>query len=136
MVDPTENANATATAAPAPGVEGVSEALGGRIRAERRLAGLSVRGLATRTGVSPSLISQIERGRATPSVATLWAIATELGLSIADLFADGQPGTAVKAAPSPVQLHETRRSITLAEGVRWERLTSEADPEVDFVYVV
>src|SRR5687767_14707230 len=63
-----------------------SEALGARIRQERELAGLTVRGLAARINVSPSLISQIERSRATPSVATLWAVATELGIPIGGLF--------------------------------------------------
>ncbi len=115
---------------PAKGVESVSEALGGRIRAERRLAGLTLRGLAGRTGVSPSLISQIERGRATPSVATLWSIATELGLSIADLFDGAEAGTGGGSRAAkltfPIQQHETRQSITLAGAVRWERLTPGA----------
>jgi transcriptional regulator with XRE-family HTH domain len=116
--------------------ETVSEALGGRIRTERHRAGLTVRGLAARTGVSPSLISQIERGRATPSVATLWSIATELGISIADLFSETETGSKTRTPDDPVQVHETRKSIVLAEGVRWERLTSTPDAEVDFVYVV
>jgi transcriptional regulator with XRE-family HTH domain len=121
----------------ATGVEGVSVALGARIRDERLVAGLTVRGLAARTGVSPSLISQIERGRATPSVATLWSIARELGLSIADLF-DGEKGSTLRRThtASPLQEYESRSSITLAEGVRWERLTPTHDEEVDFLYVV
>jgi len=126
-------------------VETRSQALGSRIRAERRVAGLTVRGLAGRTGLSPSLISQVERGRATPSVATLWAIATELGLSVADLF-NGEPegaeegpvgvpnGRRRPGAP-PIQPHESRKAITLEGGVRWERLTSSSDDEVDLVYV-
>jgi transcriptional regulator with XRE-family HTH domain len=122
-----------------------SEALGSRIRTERRAAGITVRGLASRTGLSPSLISQVERGRATPSVATLWSIATELGLSVADLFNDepegaqkstagGRNGPRPSGAP-PIQPYESRKAITLEGGVRWERLTSSSDDEVDFVYV-
>jgi transcriptional regulator with XRE-family HTH domain len=137
MARKTHAAEASQVAAAASGVESVSVALGARIRDERRLAELTVRGLAARTGVSPSLISQIERGRATPSVATLWSIASELGLSIADLFNGAEPGAARKSKPaSPVQEHETRSSITLAEGVRWERLTPTHDEEVDFLHVV
>jgi transcriptional regulator with XRE-family HTH domain len=130
-------------------VGGVSEALGSQIRAERHATGMTVRALATRTGLSPSLISQVERGRATPSVASLWAIATELGISIADLFNDpdhpnetaadpsGTPSTGRAAqSASPLQPFETRRAITLAGGVCWERLTSATDEEVDFVYCV
>ena len=128
-----------------PAVGTVSEALGSRIRAERRLAGMTVRGLATRAGLSPSLISQVERGRATPSVGTLWSIATELGLSVADLFNDELE--AYGEAPSagngrrrptvpPIQPHESRKAITLEGGVSWERLTSASDDEVDFIYCV
>ena len=125
-------------------VETRSQALGSRIRAERRAAGMTVRGLASRTGLSPSLISQVERGRATPSVATLWSIATELGLSVADLFNDDAGAGAEaaagngrrRAAAEPIQPHENRKAITLDGGVRWERLTSSSDGEADFVYVV
>ena len=69
----------------------VSETLGASIRQARHAAGFSVRGLAAKTEVSPSLISQIERGRATPSVATLWAIATQLGIPIGELFNGTEP---------------------------------------------
>jgi len=122
------------------GVGSVAEALGARIRLQRQAAGLTVRGMAANIGVSPSLISQIERGRATPSVATLWSIATELGLPVSDLFSDSN--VEIEQAPSggsdasPVQPHETRMAITLAGGVRWERLTAAPDSELDFIYVV
>jgi transcriptional regulator with XRE-family HTH domain len=130
--------------APRVDIETRSQALGSRIRAERRAAGMTVRGLASRTGLSPSLISQVERGRATPSVATLWSIATELGLSVADLFNDEAEPVAEPSAGNgrrrstaePIQPHESRKAITLDGGVRWERLTSSSDDEVDFVYVV
>ena len=122
----------------------VSEALGARIRIERERTGLSVRELARRANVSHSLISQIERGHVTPSVATLWAVASELGLLVADLFSgaeEARPGlrgidTAGPSAPGPVQLHQTRTGITLEGGVRWERLTSTYDEDVDFIQVV
>jgi transcriptional regulator with XRE-family HTH domain len=124
--------------AEAPAAAGtVSETLGSRIRHQREAAGLTVRGLAGRIGVSASLISQVERGRATPSVATLWAIAHELAVPVGDLFADSdqlQRGRGNEAGP--VQLHDTRRVLTLEGGVRWERLTPDADDSVDFVYVV
>ena len=119
-------------------VETVSEALGTRIRTERQRAGLTVRGLAGRVGVSPSLISQIERGRATPSVATLWSVADALGVSIAELFngAEPEPLGREPTGRGPVQPQETRRAITLADGIRWERLTPLSDDELDFVLVV
>lgn len=114
----------------------VAGSLGPRIRHERQAAGLTVRKLAARIDVSPSLISQIERGRATPSVATLWAIATELGLPVGDLFSDAEAALGAAASSTPVQLRQARKAITLASGVRWERLTPAPDHEVDFIYVV
>jgi quercetin dioxygenase-like cupin family protein len=105
--------------------------------------------------VSPSLISQVERGLARPSVNTLYALARELDVSFdALLFPDVGPigGGPVSSAPEaptapvvpgqwpaqparPVQRAADRRSIRLASGVVWERLTSESLPNVDFLYV-
>jgi transcriptional regulator with XRE-family HTH domain len=66
--------------------------MGERLRKARRARGLSLRGLAEVVGVSPSLISQVETGRAKPSVNTLYALANELGISLdVLLFMDTQP---------------------------------------------
>jgi transcriptional regulator with XRE-family HTH domain len=111
---------------------------------------VSVRGLARKVGVSPSLVSQIEHAHVTPSVGTLYAIANELGLLVDDLFRDGegarlQPAAAVAApagaapaepAPGPVQRSRGRKTIRLSGGVRWERLTPTNDSELEFLYVV
>jgi transcriptional regulator with XRE-family HTH domain len=106
--------------------------LGARVRAEREAAGESVRGLARRLGVSPSLLSQIERGLAQPSVGTLWAIVTELGLSLDALFA-GEADDAER--PPLVQRAERRTAIELDGGIRWERLTPAPDADADFAFV-
>ena len=60
--------------------------LGAKLRSAREQAEISVRELGRRLQVSPSLISQIERGRVTPSVGTLYAIVYELGLGLDELF--------------------------------------------------
>jgi transcriptional regulator with XRE-family HTH domain len=60
--------------------------LGSRLRVARERKGMTVRGLARYVGVSPSLVSQIERGRVMPSVGTLYALTNELGLVVDDLF--------------------------------------------------
>src|ERR1700760_2257162 len=73
--------------------------VGERLRAHRSEAGMSLRELARQVGVSPSLISQIEHGKATPSVATLYAIVSELGISLDELFFD-QPRGAAALAPA------------------------------------
>ena len=67
--------------------------LGDRLRVARGARGLSLRTLADRLGVSPSLISQVERGLARPSVDTLYAMARELEVSLDELlFADAGGG--------------------------------------------
>jgi len=114
--------------------------VGERLRIHRRAKGLSLRVLAERLGVSPSLISQIERGRARPSVSTLFAIATELDASLDELlFNDERPSAATsgpESRPSPVQGAGSRHHIRLASGVVWERLTTTSQPGVEFLFVV
>ena len=63
-----------------------ASSLGERLRSERTARGLSLRELARRASVSPSLLSQIETGKIFPSVGTLYAIVHELGVSIDEVF--------------------------------------------------
>jgi len=113
--------------------------VGNRLRAERERRGISLRELARRVGVSPSLVSQIELDRVNPSVSTLYSLVTELGMTMSDVFGDGRP--AERAAQQPrssdglAERPETRRVINLASGVRWERLTPHSDSDVEFLYV-
>jgi transcriptional regulator with XRE-family HTH domain len=65
-------------------------ALGERIKALRVERELQQRQLAEKAGLTPSMVSQIESGRLTPSLNTLGKIAAALGVSIASLF-DGRP---------------------------------------------
>jgi transcriptional regulator with XRE-family HTH domain len=123
-------------------------AIGSRLRANRTMRHLTLRELARRVGVSPSLISQIETGRSQPSVGTLYAIATELEVSVDDLLFDGddarperRPGAGARdefgsGPPGPVQRAANRRAISLDSGVRWERLTTQHDDDVEFLDVV
>ncbi|HSC50070.1 MAG TPA: helix-turn-helix domain-containing protein [Gaiellaceae bacterium] len=114
--------------------------VGNRLRAERERLGISLRELARRVGVSPSLVSQIELDRVNPSVSTLYAIVTELGMTMSDVFGDWRADERVVRQPRAedglVERPETRRVINLASGVRWERLTPHSDREVEFLYVV
>ena len=116
--------------------------VGGRLRAQRERLGISLRELARRVGVSPSLVSQIELDRVNPSVSTLYALVTALGLTMSDVFAETAAPAAAATLLGAAREHglverpETRRVINLASGVRWERLTRGADPHVEFLYVV
>jgi transcriptional regulator with XRE-family HTH domain len=134
----------------------VEDDIGPRLRQHREERKLSLRELARRLGISPSAISQFETGKSRLSVSTLYAIVSELGISLDELFSgidgDAPARTAARragrkseetdeppaAAPEErhVQRAGSRRAIDLETGVRWERLTPEADPEADFLYVV
>jgi transcriptional regulator with XRE-family HTH domain len=136
--------------------------VGSHIRDRRQSLDLSVRELARRVGLSASLISQIERGKATPSVATLYAITTELGMSLDELFSEGgrvaptaigsfadaaagwrgldarvrANGSLPDDAPAgPVVRPSQRKVIQLHSGVRWELLTPSSDRNIDFLFV-
>lgn len=123
--------------------------LGERIRALRTRRGLTVRGLARDVGVSASLISQIETGKARPSVSTLYAITNALGITVEDLLAvleDGHPqggsglpgvepdGSAVRRVGPRVRPDE-RETITLDSGVSWQLLGQVPDVHTEFLRV-
>jgi transcriptional regulator with XRE-family HTH domain len=116
--------------------------IGARLRAERQRKELTVRELARRVGVSPSLVSQIERDKVNPSVSTLWGIVTALGLTMGDLFShvEAPPGLRPvrddDGTSGPTTRPGERAELNLESGVRWERLTAASDPVVEFLTVV
>jgi transcriptional regulator with XRE-family HTH domain len=60
--------------------------VGERLRAIRRLRRATLKTVADRSDLSESFLSQVERGRANASVASLKRIAAALGVNVADLF--------------------------------------------------
>jgi transcriptional regulator with XRE-family HTH domain len=115
------------------------EGIGDRLKLERIKAGISQRELARRLGLSASMISQLESGISKPSVGTLYAIVTELNLSLDRLirgeeYQDGRAGASGTPTVSPLVHPEDRQTIDLASGVRWEELTATSEDGVDFLY--
>jgi transcriptional regulator with XRE-family HTH domain/quercetin dioxygenase-like cupin family protein len=79
-------------------------AVGERLRDARLARGVGLRSLARDLGVSASLISQIETGKSQPSVSTLYAITSALGISIEYVFSprgDPGPGQGEQTGQSP-----------------------------------
>lgn len=121
------------------------------IRDARLKAGLSLRELGARAGVSASLLSQIETGRARPSVTTLYALVGELGLSLDELVAsdNGQPrrglsldrhlaelaARPVADGESPIRSRGTRPVLELESGVIWEQLARFKSSGTDAILV-
>jgi transcriptional regulator with XRE-family HTH domain len=101
---------------PAQGQDGaIPMALGPQLRAARKLAGLTLRELAGRLGVSPSLLSQIENGKSQPSVATLYALAQSLGISIDHLFEVREPGAVALGSTETPELADGGKVVALSD---------------------
>ncbi len=125
--------------------------VGSLIRRERQKRGLSLRELARRVGVSASMLSQVETDRTRASVSTIYAIATELELSIDALLSEGDQPVSTSAAdarPRRAQATsaaaeltcqlvrpEDRRKLELESGVTWELLSDLLPHLVDFMFV-
>jgi transcriptional regulator with XRE-family HTH domain len=119
------------------GIEQTLDGIGDRLREERVKSGISQRELARRLGLSASMISQLESGMSKPSVGTLYAIVTELDVSL-DKVIRGQdfpePGAPAELTVNPLVHPDERQAIELASGVRWEELTASSEDGVDFLH--
>jgi transcriptional regulator with XRE-family HTH domain len=69
----------------------VNQRIAERIGGLRAARGLSLDALATKSGVSRSMISLIERGESSPTAVVLEKLATGLGVAMASLFDAPQP---------------------------------------------
>lgn len=70
--------------------------VGDTLAALRQARALSLEELSRKAGVSKSMLSQIERAQANPTVAVVWRLANALGVPIADLLGGAPP----QAAPA------------------------------------
>lgn len=69
----------------------LNDRIAARVRALRAERGLSLEALATRCGVSRSMISLVERAESSPTAVVLERLATGLGVPLAALFDEPQP---------------------------------------------
>jgi len=143
--------------------QSAADRVGERVATYRKDRHLKVSELARTVGVSPSLISQIERGQSQPSVATLFALAESLDVPV-DAFFLKEENSAAPVEPAPIRANrgvpapgaiavaepeaapsdvtpaqrylvrrDARAAINIEGGVRWERLTPETLAHVDFL---
>lgn len=68
----------------------ITTRLAARLKAERAAKGLSLDALAKLSGVSRSMLSQIERGESSPTVASLWNLTRALNVDFSALL-DEEP---------------------------------------------
>jgi transcriptional regulator with XRE-family HTH domain/quercetin dioxygenase-like cupin family protein len=157
-----EQSHEALTDSEAPPASGdATERIGERLAHLRRMRRMNISQLARRISVSPSLISQIERGQSRPSVTTLFALAQELEVPVDAFFGDepvaapddvpmarsGDPVVtdAVSAewhigafaGPAGYVLRRgDRPTVDIRGGVRWERLTRSALSGLEFMELV
>jgi len=118
-----------------------AQRIGELVGTYRRQRNMKVSQLARQIGVTPSLVSQIERGNSRPSVATLFALAEALDVSV-DVFAAREPGTSGSSTAPPEVAEQyvvhrgNRRSIAISGGVTWEMLTPGRRQDVEFLELV
>lgn len=101
--------------------------LGETIQTLRTQRGLSVRGLAALAGITPSMLSQMENQRVTPSIQTLRSLAQALDVPLYHFFQDTTPAC-------PVVMPETRATIGLKSepDTTYELLTPDTKGSIEF----
>jgi len=91
--------------------------IGAHMKARRTELDLSLRDLAASTGLSPTFLSNLERGLANPTLESLRKVSTALGTSLLFMAANA-------AEANPVVRHHARRHLNLSNGhIRYEILT-------------
>jgi len=88
------------------------EAIAHSLRRERERAGLSLSELAKRAGVAKSTLSQLESASGNPSVETLWALSTALGVPFSRLVDPPKPRVQIiRAGEGPAVYSERAHYI-------------------------
>ncbi len=100
---------------PLSGDEAVDD-LGSRLKDVRLRSGMSLREVSRQLGVSPSFVSQMENGKSLPSVATLYAVAQLLNVSIDELFGNVPASSGQQSQVGVVDpVHQDRARSFVAE---------------------
>lgn len=99
--------------------DALSVDVGGRLRQLREERKLSMRTLATASGLSANALSMIERGKTSPSVSTLYKLADAMGIPITAFFSE----TNVRKNVIYIRAQERTR-VPFSRGV-WEGLGGE-----------
>ena len=107
------------------------QVVGNEIKRLRKLQGWTLEQLASASGVSAGLLSQVERGQGNPSFNTLVQVAHALGIPVARLVAGEQ-------MTSPVLRREDRRRLNLPndELIVAELLTARPDSALEVIRIV
>lgn len=113
-----------------------AEALGARLRTLRTERGITLRALAATLEISPSALSQIERGKMRPSVTRLFQIVSTLQVPLTAVFEATEASIAEETAePGHDDVVVARAgetpTLSLGHGVSYRRLTPIPIPGVE-----
>ncbi len=115
---------------------GAGSDVGARLRQLRRERGIPARAVAAALEISPSAVSQIERGVLQPSVSRLLAFTDALGVPLAAVFenAETEPAASLAAEIDGFSLVRAAQSTTveLGDGVTFRRLSPGPSPGIDY----
>lgn len=119
--------------------------LGETIRYLRQSRGLTLKNVAKAADVSESLVSQIERGKASPSITTLRRLASALEVPAAALFLEPDGAWPRQAGKSDKTELDGRRIIVRRDErkglkvpkskVNYELLTPDHDRQIEFLWI-
>jgi transcriptional regulator with XRE-family HTH domain len=115
---------------PEESAQAAMSSIGGRLRNLRLAQGVGLRELARRVGVTPSPLSQMERGGVNPSVVTLFRLAEALETTTDYFFGDDKGS---QGRPGPVVRRGDRARIELSDGITWDRLTPTDEHDFEFM---
>ncbi|MGU3438198.1 helix-turn-helix domain-containing protein [Actinomycetes bacterium M1A6_2h] len=106
----------------------LAAAIGAAVRTRREAAGLSMRSLAARAGISQPFLSHVERGLSMPSMVTIYRLAAVLGIGPGELMPnplDSPSRVAVVRARngSPVPV-STRSDAAIGRALLFDRDSS------------
>lgn len=106
--------------------------IGAKIRQYRTASKMSMKELAESSDISQSMLSQIERDTANPSINTLRLIASTLGIPVFQLFIDENNINKFVVTP------ETRKKLTFSENnnLSYELLTPDLNGDIQFCRMV
>ncbi len=105
--------------------------IGLKIREIRKNRGITLNDLAEKVGVTASLISQVERGVAEPSISTLKKLSDSLGVSIFSFFNEVKDD--LKIDYSPVVKKHERKILHPTQGVTYHLLSKDLKGKIEFL---
>jgi transcriptional regulator with XRE-family HTH domain len=94
-----------------------ASSIGDKIREVREKRGITLRALAEEASVSESLVSQIERGKVSPSLDTLMAIVGALDIDLEWLFKD------YKRRKAATVTRKAERRVTSTPGIEYQQVS-------------